>query len=61
MTGAIDREHVYHTGCYILGPDTEFVRFPATAQQIDTAIGVFTLDTISVNMAFSLQYFLRFV
>lgn len=59
MTGAIDREHVYYDGCYVLGPDTEFVRFPATSQEIDLTISVFTLDTISVTISFSLQYFLR--
>ena len=59
MTGAIDRENVYESGCYILGPDTELVRFPATAQQIDTTMGVFTKDTISISIAFSVQYFLR--
>ena len=59
MTGAFDRENVYYPGCYVLGPDAQFLKFPGTAQQIDMTMPVFTLDTISIQISFSLQYFLR--
>lgn len=59
MTGAFDRENVYYPGCYVLGPDAQFLKFPGTAQEIDMTMSVFTLDTISIEISFNLQYFLR--
>ena len=60
MTGSIDRDTVYYDGCYVLGPDTEFVKFSATAQEVDMTMSVFTVDTISITIDFTLQYFLRY-
>ncbi|CAG2254955.1 unnamed protein product [Mytilus edulis] len=28
VTGTVDRDTVYFTGCYVLGPDKEFIRYP---------------------------------
>lgn len=34
-TGTISRDRVYTTGRYSLGPDVEFVKFPASAQTVE--------------------------
>lgn len=59
MTHEVNREEVFYPGCYVLGPDTQLIRFQATAHSINKIIEVFTKDTIVIKMGFSLQYFLR--
>jgi len=59
MTGSVDRDQVYYGGSYILGPDTQFVRFKASSHDVIIEQSVFTLDTVSITIRYSLHYFLR--
>ncbi|KAL4217089.1 hypothetical protein ACF0H5_023545 [Mactra antiquata] len=59
MTNVVDRENVYYHGCYVLGPDTNLVKFDASVHNIIEEMSVFTLDTITVTIRYSAHYFLR--
>ncbi|KAL3854211.1 hypothetical protein ACJMK2_013488 [Sinanodonta woodiana] len=59
LTNYLDRDTVYYPGCYVLGPDSTFLYFPTTAQVVSLTISVFTTDTVTVTIRFSLHYFIR--
>ncbi|XP_052793591.1 uncharacterized protein LOC128227267 isoform X2 [Mya arenaria] len=59
MTNVVDMDEVFYGGCYVLGPDTKFVYFKSTTHDVVHRIAVFTKDTISVTINFSLHYFIR--
>ncbi|KAK3595358.1 hypothetical protein CHS0354_008781 [Potamilus streckersoni] len=59
LTNYLDRDTVYYPGCYVLGPDSKFMYFPTTAQDVTVTITVFTTDTVIITIRFSLQYFIR--
>jgi len=61
VTGTVYRDHVYFTGCYVLGPDKEFVRYPNYANIISEKTEVFTVDRLIIDLTFHLQYYIRFV
>ena len=61
VTGTVYRDHVYFTGCYVLGPDKEFVRYPSYANIISEKTEVFTVDRLIIDLTFHLQYYIRFV
>lgn len=59
VTGTVDRDTVYFTGCYVLGPDKEFVRYPKYGNTISMTTDVFTVDKLEITMSFHLQYYIR--
>lgn len=59
ITGSVDRDHVYYTGCYVLGPDKEFVRYPINANTISETAAVVTSDRLEVVLSYHLQYYIR--
>ncbi|XP_071169486.1 uncharacterized protein [Mytilus edulis] len=59
VTGTVDRDTVYFTGCYVLGPDKEFVRYPKYGNTISMTTDVFTIDKLEITMSFHLQYYIR--
>lgn len=59
VTGTVDRDTVYFTGCYVLGPDKEFVRYPKYGNTISMTTDVFTVDKLEISMSFHLQYYIR--
>lgn len=59
VTGTVYRDDVYFTGCYVLGPDKEFVRYPNYANIISEKTEVFTMDRLIIDLTFHLQYYIR--
>ncbi|XP_052277889.1 uncharacterized protein LOC127876599 isoform X2 [Dreissena polymorpha] len=59
ITNIVDSDSVYYGGCYVLGPTTKFIYFDASTHDVVQEFDVFTLDTISVKITFSMHYFLR--
>ncbi|CAG2189996.1 unnamed protein product [Mytilus edulis] len=59
VTGTVDRDTVYFTGCYVLGPDKEFIRYPKYGNTISMTTDVFTIDKLEITMSFHLQYYIR--
>ncbi|XP_045180034.2 uncharacterized protein LOC123539461 isoform X2 [Mercenaria mercenaria] len=59
MTNVVDRESVYYPGCYVLGPDTKLLFFTGSVHNIVEEMSVFTVDTITVSIRYSVHYFIR--
>lgn len=59
VTGSVDRDTVYYTGCYVLGPDKEFITYPISANTISQTTEVFTVDRLSISISYYLQYYIR--
>ena len=59
-TGFVKQSQTYYSGCYILGPDAEFVYFPASGQLVELQdLEVFTKDRLAVKLSLTFQYHLR--
>ncbi|XP_060074294.1 uncharacterized protein LOC132554016 isoform X2 [Ylistrum balloti] len=58
-TGTVYRDYTYHPGCYVLGPQREFVKFPGSAVFVSLTEDVFTKDKLEISITFHFQYFLR--
>ncbi|XP_033728873.1 uncharacterized protein LOC117318010 isoform X2 [Pecten maximus] len=59
FTGAVYRDTTYHPGCYVLGPEREFVKFPGSAIFVSLTEAVFTSDKLEITITFHFQYYLR--
>ncbi|XP_021370181.1 uncharacterized protein LOC110461164 isoform X2 [Mizuhopecten yessoensis] len=59
FTGAVDRSVTYYPGCYVLGPEREFVKFPGSAVFVSLTEAVFTKDKLEITITFHFQYFIR--
>ncbi|XP_005097525.1 uncharacterized protein LOC101853159 [Aplysia californica] len=59
VTGVIDYDTVYDTGCYLLAPQDELIRLPSTAQQVWMNLDVMTRESLGVELQIMLQYFIK--
>ncbi|GFN99970.1 peptidase [Plakobranchus ocellatus] len=59
VTGVIDYNNVYDSGCHLLRPQDELVRFQATAHFIDQDLVIMDSSKLSIKLAITLQYFLK--
>lgn len=59
FTGTVYRDVTYHPGCYVLGPEREFVTFPGSAVFVSFTEAIFTRDKLEITVTFHFQYFLR--
>lgn len=59
VTGVVYRDETYHPGCYILGPDKEFVRFPGSAVFVSVTTEIFTKEKAIITITFHFQYFIK--
>ncbi|CAH1788979.1 unnamed protein product [Owenia fusiformis] len=58
-TGEVYTDAVFYPGCYVLGPDLEFLHAPSTAHLVNGKITITTNNRLSVDVGFSFQHFLR--
>lgn len=58
-TGWVDFSRTYYAGCYVIGPEFEFVRFPATVQTMKLYLSVTSSSALSYHLNLVVIYQLK--